>query len=204
MFKKATPQDLSDAVRLLFFSAPDMLDYVFADRKTGNALAFLGYAFKNGKGLFGYKNQYILSTSQEETIALHYLSPPEKRIQHHSDTLSQIFHFYSFFTALKVAIRYFRVYSFQSSATYFSSIAFIPFTTNLEELKHLLYLFEHQVKASPLTLKTVVFSSTRKNSLEQLGYHLIKRKSTKLKNNYGKVPHTYVLEKHIFNFEIQH
>jgi len=57
--RPATPSDVDQAIPLIFSSGPDAFSYVFAHATKGDAQAFLGTAFVDGRGTFGYRNHTV-------------------------------------------------------------------------------------------------------------------------------------------------
>jgi len=61
-FRPAKPSDVDRAIPLIYSSGPDAFSYVFAHATKGDAQAFLGQAFVNGGGTFGYRNHTVAET----------------------------------------------------------------------------------------------------------------------------------------------
>lgn len=57
--KPCTPQDVEQAVPLIYASGPDAFEYVFKNNKI-SALDFLRFTFVKENGEFSYKNHYAL------------------------------------------------------------------------------------------------------------------------------------------------
>jgi ribosomal protein S18 acetylase RimI-like enzyme len=58
-FRRAEAADAEPAVPLIYSSGPAAFDYVFSHDRPGAALAFLRFAFRDGRGEFGYRNHTV-------------------------------------------------------------------------------------------------------------------------------------------------
>ncbi len=58
-FRRAEPADVAQAVPLIYSSGPAAFDYVFSHDRPGQALAFLRFAYTDGRGEFGYRNHTV-------------------------------------------------------------------------------------------------------------------------------------------------
>jgi ribosomal protein S18 acetylase RimI-like enzyme len=54
-FRAATPEDIADAVPLIYSSGPSAFDYVFDIGNAGGAQEFLRFAYRQGGGEFGWR-----------------------------------------------------------------------------------------------------------------------------------------------------
>ncbi|MGI9529050.1 MAG: GNAT family N-acetyltransferase [Acidimicrobiia bacterium] len=62
-FRPAKPADVEQAIPLIYSSGPDAFSYVFAHATKGDAQAFLGRAFVDGGGTFGYRNHTVAESN---------------------------------------------------------------------------------------------------------------------------------------------
>jgi ribosomal protein S18 acetylase RimI-like enzyme len=58
-FRAAAPQDVTEAVPLIYSSGPSTFDYVFDTGKLGGAQGFLSFAFLNRGGEFGWGTHHV-------------------------------------------------------------------------------------------------------------------------------------------------
>ena len=58
-FRPARPEDAEAAVPLIFASGPEQFGYVFCERRAGEALDFLRFAFVSGRGRFAWRNTTV-------------------------------------------------------------------------------------------------------------------------------------------------
>ena len=63
--RQAKPSDVDRAIPLIYSSGPDAFSYVFAHATKGDAQAFLGSAFVDGGGTFGYQNHTVAESDGE-------------------------------------------------------------------------------------------------------------------------------------------
>lgn len=57
----ARPADADAAVPLIYSSGPAAFDFVFSRSAATQSLDFLGYAFRDGSGEFGYRNHTVVT-----------------------------------------------------------------------------------------------------------------------------------------------
>lgn len=60
LFRPARPEDVAQAVPLIYSSGPAAFEYVFTDKVRGDAAAFLHTAFIQKRGEFGYANHTVV------------------------------------------------------------------------------------------------------------------------------------------------
>lgn len=63
--RQAQPTDVDLAIPLIYSSGPDAFSYVFAHATKGDARAFLGQVFVDGRGTFGYRNHTVAESNGE-------------------------------------------------------------------------------------------------------------------------------------------
>ena len=59
LFRPACPEDVDQAVPLIYSSGPDMFDYIFSTQKT-SAIDFLRYEFVTEKGVMAYGHHTVV------------------------------------------------------------------------------------------------------------------------------------------------
>lgn len=93
-FRPATADDADQAVPLIYSAGPEGFEYVFTQGRRG-ALDYLGFAFRDGAGLFGHRNHIVVERNGSVIgIGAFYSGVEYNRLS--EGTLRQVLRFYRF------------------------------------------------------------------------------------------------------------
>ncbi len=92
-FRIAQASDQNEACPLIYSSAPEIFDYMFALKKP--ALEFLQFAFVNESGLFGHKN-HVVATVKDKVVGIGAFYSGKEYISLGLGNTKQVFKFFGF------------------------------------------------------------------------------------------------------------
>ncbi len=93
-FRYAQPSDINDAVPLIYSSGVPEFEYGFSTVST-EVTGFLGYAFADGRGFFGWRN-HIVATSNYRVIGIAAFYSGQEYLRLSTELVWQVFRFYPF------------------------------------------------------------------------------------------------------------
>ena len=93
-FRYAQPDDIHDAVPLIYSSGIPEFDYGFSGVNS-QAKSFLKYAFSDGRGFFGWRN-HVVATANDVVIGIAAFYSGQEYLRLSTELVWQVFWFFSF------------------------------------------------------------------------------------------------------------
>src|SRR5262245_55488912 len=92
LFRPARPEDVEQAIPLIYSSGPEGFNYVFAQHPAA-AIDFLRFAYPDGRGFFGYRN-HVVATVEGKIVGIGAFYSGNEYNRLSNGSLAQIVRFY--------------------------------------------------------------------------------------------------------------
>lgn len=103
-FRYCTPEDIEQAVPLIYSAGPLAFDIAFNDAHAGQAKAFLSAAFVKAGGEFSY-DQHLAITRDGQLVGIGGIKTARQTAKFTINAAISIFSFYSFISAIRTIVR---------------------------------------------------------------------------------------------------
>ncbi|SET41084.1 GNAT family N-acetyltransferase [Thalassotalea agarivorans] len=104
LIRPATPDDIKQAIPLMYSSGPEAFNYVFSVTHESQSIEFLSYAYKKGDGEFGYQDHFVAEINGE-VVGLVGYRPAQDNLRYTLSAIKRIFVYYGLLSGLKVIKR---------------------------------------------------------------------------------------------------
>jgi len=190
-FRKCIPKDMDKAVPLIYASGPTAFSYVFKNKKN-SATDFLKYAFQRQGGEFSYDNHYALILNGE-LVGVGSVFNGKRAKQFTKKDFLNIVNFYQI-NSLPVLIKGLKTEQIiKLPKKNEICIAHLGIAENYRELGLGRKLIAFLMQASnPKSINRFVLDVSKENPkaqslYERLGFKVMKKNYSKLKNSFGHV-----------------
>lgn len=190
--RQAKPSDVDRAIPLIYSSGPDAFSYVFAHATKGDAQAFLGRAFVDGGGTFGYRN-HTVAESDGEVVGIGATFSGDGALSTTAVVATQIFKAYGT-AAAGIIGRGLRIERLmpppKKSVQYIAHLGVNPANQGQGIGTQLIHRFLAQGRQDgkkTAELDVSVENPDAERLYERLGFTVTKRRDSTLANQYGSV-----------------
>ena len=192
-FRNAIPEDVDAAIQLIYSSAPEVFDFVFAVPPI-KALDFLRFVFIDGEGELGYRN-HIVGIRNGKVVAAGAGWSGKNNLSFTLSAARQIIRFYGLISGLRVTIRGLQTESVipppGRNIFNFGHLGIAPECQSQGIGKKLIHYLIEKGKRDGIKIFSldVSVNNPRAQSLyERIGFEVVKLNSSTLRNNQGFVP----------------